>query len=55
MKDKLSTLLYEAMEEMLSNDPEGEHEDQLQYEYWAGKVQAYSDAIQMITNKEDQS
>jgi len=52
MKGKLSTLLYEAMEEMFSNDPHGEVEEQLQYEYWAGKLHAYADVLDMLMDEE---
>ena len=52
MKAKLSTLLYEAMQEMFANDPHGEHEEQLQYEYWAGKFHAYADVLDRLMDEE---
>ena len=43
MKDKIRAMFYDSAKEMFSNDPHGEHEEQLQYEYWAGKLHAFAD------------
>lgn len=52
MRDKIGKFLYQSIERMFENDPHGEHEEQLQYEYWAGKMHAYADVLQLIQNEE---